>query len=101
MKHKKFVKMLMHAGMSRNNANECATLTHNAQRPYFVVLGDLLNHHRAKFQQDHVLDDRRVRTAIIHGTNSRVYGLLYGRITKLYEVSLVPAGGYPLGGGDV
>lgn len=100
MTRKKFIKMLMWAGMARNNAAECAQLAQEARRPYFNVLGDLLTYHRAKFKQHYVLDDRRIRTAIIHGTNSMVYKLLYGAmvIREIYEVSLVAAGGYPLGG---
>lgn len=78
MNRKKFIKMLMCAGMSRNNAAECAQLAQEAQRPYFKVLGDLLVYHSAKFKQHHVLDDRRVHAAIIHETNSKVYKVLCG-----------------------
>ena len=99
MTRKRFIKLLMEAGMSRNNAAECATLAQEAQRPYTKVLGDLLTYHRAKFKQHYVLDDRRVHAAIVHGTNSRAYKLLHGSVTlSIFDVSLVPSGGYPIGG---
>jgi hypothetical protein len=99
MTRKKFVKMLMEAGMSRNNAAECAKLAQEAQRPYTKVLGDMLTYHRAKFKQHFVLEDRRVHAAIIHGTNSMAYKVLCGIAyirPPIYEVSLVQNGGYPL-----
>ena len=77
MKRKKFIKMLMWAGMSRNNAAECASLTQAARRSYFRVLGDLLTFHRDKFKMRYILDDMRVRSAIIHGTTSRTYKILH------------------------
>ena len=99
MTRKRFIKLLMEAGMSRNNAAECAMLAQEAERPYTKVLGDLLTYHRAKFKQRYVLDDRRVHTAIVHGTNSAVYKLLYGHFClPIYEVSLVQSGGYPIRG---
>lgn len=68
MKRKKFIKMLMSAGMSRNDANDCATLAQDAGRPYFWVLGDLLNFHRRDF--GNTLAWLRIRYTIIHGHNS-------------------------------
>ena len=76
MKHRKFVKQLMAAGMSRNNAEECAALAADARRPLYWALGDLLNHHREKFQMRHVLDAYPVRAAIIHGHKSPAYTVL-------------------------
>ena len=68
MKRKKFVKMLMHAGMSRNDAADCATLAQEAGRPYIYVLGDLLNFHRRDFGNP--LAWLKLRRTIIHGHNS-------------------------------
>lgn len=85
MKRKQFIKQLMAAGMSRNNAAECATLAQEAERPYFKVLGDLLIYHRPVFKRRHVLNYRKVRGSIIHGTNSRAFKALYGRM-DIYEV---------------
>lgn len=76
MKRKKFIKTLMWAGMSRNNAEECATLAQDAGRPYYKVLGDLLNHHREKFKMRHVLNAWPVRAAIIHGHKTTAYNLI-------------------------
>lgn len=68
MKRKKFIKMLMSAGMSRNDAADCATLAQDAQRPYYWVLGDLLNFHRLDFGNN--LAWLKIRYTIIHGHNS-------------------------------
>lgn len=68
MTRKKFIKMLMWAGMSRNDAADCATLAQNAERPYFWVLGDLLNFHRQDFGNPLAVPE--VRRTIIHGYNS-------------------------------
>lgn len=65
MKRKKFIKMLMWAGMSRNDAAGCAKLTQKAGRSYFRVLGDLLNFHRQDFGNP--LAWLRMRYTIIHG----------------------------------
>lgn len=65
MKRKKFIKMLMHAGMSRNDAADCATLSREARRPYYWVLGDLLNFHRQDFGNP--LAWIKMRYTIIHG----------------------------------
>lgn len=70
MTRKKFIKMLMWAGMSRNDAADCATLAQDAQRPYFWVLGDLLNWHRQDFGNP--LAWIRMRRTIIHGYNTPV-----------------------------
>ena len=50
MTRKRFIKLLMWAGMSRNDAAICAEMARNAGRPYFKVLGDLLNWHRPQFK---------------------------------------------------
>lgn len=50
MKRKAFIKQLMAAGMSRNDAAECAALTANALRP--------------------------VRLCIIHGHNTPAYRIM-------------------------
>lgn len=68
MKRKKFIKMLMWAGMSRNDATDCAKLTQEAGRSYFRVLGDLLNFHRQDFGNP--LAWRKMRCTIIHGYGS-------------------------------
>jgi hypothetical protein len=68
MTRKKFIKMLMWAGMSRNDAADCATLAQEAERPYFWVLGDLLNWHRQDFGNP--LAWKKMRRTIIHGYNS-------------------------------
>lgn len=65
MKRKKFIKMLMHAGMARNDAADCATLAQDARRPYYYVLGDLLNFHRRDFGNP--LAWLKMRRTIIHG----------------------------------
>lgn len=65
MIRKKFIKMLMHAGMSRNDAADCATLSREARRPYYWVLGDLLNFHRQDFGNP--LAWIKMRHTIIHG----------------------------------
>lgn len=70
MTRKKFIKMLMWAGMSRNDAADCATLAQEAERPYFWVLGDLLNWHRQDFGNP--LAWMKMRHTIIHGYNSQV-----------------------------
>lgn len=70
MKRKKFIKMLMWAGASRNDAADYATLAQNAGRPYFWVLGDLLNWHRQDFGNP--LAWKKIRRTIIHGYNSVV-----------------------------
>ncbi len=68
MKRKKFVKMLMGAGMSRNDAADVALLAQEAGRPYFKVMGDLLNFHRQDFGNP--LAWMKMRHTIIHGHNS-------------------------------
>lgn len=77
MKRKTFVRMLMGAGMSRNNANEVAKLAHESGRAYFRVLDDLLCFHWHKFKMRFILDDMKVRTAVVHGTLTPVYRMLY------------------------
>ena len=93
-KRKKFIKMLMGAGMSRNDAADCAALAQDANRPYNLVEGDLLNFHRQDFGNP--LAWTKMRNTIIYG-----YGSNPRRVVMNYlrEVSLVAAGGYPLGGG--
>lgn len=68
MKRKKFIKMLMWAGMSRNDAADVAQLAQEAGRPYFKVLGELLNFHRQDFGNP--LAWAKMRYTIIHGHNS-------------------------------
>jgi hypothetical protein len=68
VKRKKFVKMLMGAGMSRNDAADVAQLAQEAGRPYFNVMGDLLNFHRQDFGNP--LAWMKMRHTIIHGHNS-------------------------------
>lgn len=70
MKRKRFIKLLMWAGMSRNDAAMCAELAKNAGRPYLYVLGDLLNFHRPQFK-NMALAWLKVRYTIIHGYNTR------------------------------
>lgn len=79
MTRKKFIKMLMWAGMHRNDAADCATLAQEAGRPYFGVLGDLLNFHRPRFSDPLVWPN--VRHTIIHGHDSPVT-LFFERTTK-------------------
>lgn len=124
MTRKKFIKMLMSAGMSRNDAADCATLVQDAERPYFWALGDLLNFHRQDFCNPLAVPS--VRRTIIHGYNDpycrfcraiaeenkrravqKANAYLTGqrelrtpRIVKVFDVSLVASGGYPLGGGQ-
>lgn len=69
MTRKKFIKLLMWAGMSRNDAADCAALAQDAGRPYFKVLGDLLNYHRPQFKYM-TLAWLKIRYTIIHGYNS-------------------------------
>jgi hypothetical protein len=70
VKRKKFVKMLMWAGMPRNMAGECALLAQDAGRPYDHVLGDLLNKWRHLFTCPWLLNICAVRATIIHGNNT-------------------------------
>lgn len=65
MTRKKFIKMLMHAGMPRNDAADCATLAQEAGRDYNRVCGDLLNFHRRDFGNP--LAWMKMRGTIIHG----------------------------------
>jgi hypothetical protein len=58
----------MWAGMSRNDAADVAQLAQEAGRPYFKVLGELLNFHRQDF--DNPLAWIKMRHTIIHGHNS-------------------------------
>lgn len=121
MTRKQFIKQLMGAGMTRNNAADCATLAQNAARPYLHVLGDLLNYHRPHF--NNALFWLKMRHTIIHGHNTPagrffanldevhsmgndavhqaiVAGMAKKSVTvKITDVSLVPSGGYPIGGG--
>ena len=68
MTRKKFIKMLMWAGMSRNDAADVAALAQDAKRPYFWVLGDLLNWHRQDFGNP--LAWLKIRRTVIHGYNT-------------------------------
>ena len=77
MNRKKFVKQLMAADMPRNDAADCATLCQNCGRKYAEALDDLLTYHRPKFKNASRYW-RRIRGAIIHGTNSQAYSVLYG-----------------------
>ena len=70
MKRKKFIKMLMWAGMPRNMAGDCAQLAQEAQRPYDHVLGDLLNKYRHLFTCPWLLNIMGARAAIIHGNET-------------------------------
>jgi hypothetical protein len=70
VKRKKFVKMLMWAGMPRNMAGECALLAQESGRPYDRVLGELLNKWRHMFTCPWLLSICAVRAAIIHGSNT-------------------------------
>jgi hypothetical protein len=65
VKRKKFIKMLMWAGMSRNDAAGCAELAQASGRSYFRVLGDLLNFHRQDFGNPAAL--LRMLYTITHG----------------------------------
>ena len=76
MTRKKFVKHLMAAGMARNDAAECATLAQDAGREYSKVLGDLLNHHRARFKVRGLVGITPVRLCIIHGHKTPAYNVL-------------------------
>ena len=67
MKRQTFIKQLMAAGMPRNMAADVATLAQEARRPYFNVLGDLLNHARQLFSCSWLLSVMRVRSLIING----------------------------------
>lgn len=68
MTRKKFIKLLMSEGMSRNEAADCATLAQETGRPYLLVSGDLLCFHRHHFGQP--LAWIKMRYSIIHGHNS-------------------------------
>lgn len=105
MTRKKFIKMLMWAGASRNEAAVYAALAQDARRPYYLVLGDLLNFHRQHFGNP--LAWKRIRYTIIHGYGTPAHRLLcnideWSRMpsAKIYEVALVASGGYPIGGGQ-
>ena len=77
MTRKKFVKMLMWAGMQRNDAAACAQLAQEAGRAYFYVLGDLLNYHNQHFKRPAFdLMWLRIRATIIHGANTPAWVLL-------------------------
>jgi hypothetical protein len=65
MTRKKFIKMLMWAGMSRNEAAKAAALAQEARRPYFNVLGDLLTFHRHHF--GYPLAWLKIRYTILYG----------------------------------
>lgn len=43
MKRKTFIKQLMAVGMSRNTANQAASMAREKRTPYFKALGDWLN----------------------------------------------------------
>ena len=92
MKRKRFIKLLMEAGMSRNDAADCAALTQNAGRSYFKVLGELLNFHRHQFNHRALcISWLKIRHTVIHGHNSTV-GRFFANID---EVHTWPAqGGY-------
>lgn len=83
MTRKKFIKMLMWAGMSRNDAADCATLVQDAERPYYWVLGDLLNFHRQDFGNP--LAWKKIRYTIIHGYNTPVCRF-YREIDEVHEL---------------
>lgn len=71
MTRKKFIKMLMGAGMQRNDAADCAQLAQEAGRAYFPVLGDLLNYHLQHFKRPAIgIMWLRIRGTIIHGANT-------------------------------
>lgn len=75
MTRKKFIKALMGAGASRNDAADCAALTRDARREYSQVLPDLLNHHRQDLCNSLAWDN--MRATIIHGYGTpptRFYG---------------------------
>lgn len=83
MTRKKFIKMLMWAGMSRNDAADAATLAQDAERPYFYVLGDLLCFNRPHFGDP--LAWLKIRHTIIHGRNTPV-GRLYARLDEASDM---------------
>ncbi|MBR5889124.1 MAG: hypothetical protein IKY92_03690 [Akkermansia sp.] len=62
--------------MARNDAQECAALSRNSCRPYYLTAGDLLNHHREKFKVRGLVGLQPVRLTIIHGFKTPVYNLL-------------------------
>lgn len=76
MTRKKFIKMLMWAGMQRNDAADCAKLAQEAGRAYFHVLGDLLIYHNQHFKRP-AFDIMwlRIRATIIYGANIQTGGL--------------------------
>lgn len=82
MTRKKFIKILMSEGVSRNEAAACATWASAARRPYLLVSGDLLCFHRKHFKTPN-LWWKAFRT-IVQGHKLAI---------------IVPAGGCPLGGG--
>ena len=65
MTRKKFIKILMSNGMSRNEAADCATLAQEAGRPHLLVSGDLLCFCRHCFGNP--LGWPKMRRHIIHG----------------------------------
>ena len=90
MTRKKFIKMLMWAGMQRNDAAACAQLAQEAGRAYFHVLGDLLNHHHQHFKRPAInIMWLRIRGTIIHGANTPAWRFF----RDIDEVHKWPMGG--------
>ena len=82
MTRKKFIKILMSEGMSRNDAADCAALAQEAGRPYLLVSGDLLCFHRQHFGDP--LGWIKMRYSIIHGHNSPA-GRFFAAIDEAHE----------------
>ena len=94
MTRKRFIKLLMWAGMSRNDAAICAELARNAGRPYFYVLGDLLNWHRPQFKNMD-LAWLKVLHTISYGPNSAARRFFAGidEVQNVRELSRALGGG--------
>lgn len=85
MTRKKFIKMLMGAGMQRNDAADCAQLAQEAGRAYFPVLGDLLNYHLQHFKRPAIgIMWLRIRGTIIHGANTPAWQF-FRNIDEMHE----------------
>lgn len=93
MKHRKFVKQLMAVGVSRNTAEEAAATAAKRGLSLYNTLGNLLNL-RALCSIVGLTARADFERYVLHG--ARYSGKLTLNIT---ELSLVAAGGYPLGGG--
>ena len=77
MTRKKFVKMLMWAGMQRNDAAACAQLVQEAGRDYFHVLGALLCHHNQHFKRPAFgVMWLQIRGTILRGANNAPWFIL-------------------------